>query len=344
MAAISYLCSVISLFFMLLHGLRGNFVMQHTSHCGNYQHPKEERILDKDELTIYSHDGNNYYGPNKDCILTLIGKTYHQWEVTLSKLDVDKDQDDCREESPPCCNDYLKMFNSYRVDNARLFPGIPWRGLCGNKLPRVTSFVSTQNYITIQFNANPVADFMSGFVMRLRQYPRRNSGVQQGYFGGWNDGTLSQLQIDWSAQEQIPADYRPAENPTFDYEPNGISCYECKGCKRDFFESSDIGVTTREGCYICTKEWLQGNAQADRQCLSRRLYEEKLLTLQDTSGGSAVRDYRGCKTFLRGVEGTLYINMCVCDSNKCNKGHTLKVNISMFTLVAVCVYLMLYVL
>ena len=66
------------------------------------------------------------------------------------------------------------------------------------------------------------------------------------------------MQIDWSAQEMVPADYRPIENPTFDFEVDGIGCYECDGCKRDFFESDDIGVTTREGCYVCTKEWLQG--------------------------------------------------------------------------------------
>ena len=70
------------------------------------------------------------------------------------------------------------------MDNARLFPSIPWIGWCGTRLPRRTTFVSTQNYITIQFYANPVADYMTGFVLTLKQYPRRNAGVQNSYFGG----------------------------------------------------------------------------------------------------------------------------------------------------------------
>ncbi|RUS91805.1 hypothetical protein EGW08_000376 [Elysia chlorotica] len=344
MAASLDFFSTISLFLLFMSfKVKGDFTMQSNEHCGNYQHPKEERILDIDRLTVSSHEGSLYYGPNKDCIITIIGKTYHQWEINITKLDIDAYVDDCREESPPCCNDFLKIFNSYRVDNARLFPTIPWRGFCGNRLPTRTSFVSTQNYITIQFNANPVADQKSGFRLTLKQYPRRNSGAQQEYFGGWNDGTLNQMQIDWSAQEQIPADYRPIENPTFDFEIDGIGCYECDGCDRDFFDSKDIGITTREGCYVCTKEWLQGIAMAKRQCLSRRLYQEKILTLQDTSGGSFVQDYRGCKTFLRGTQGTTYINMCVCDSNKCNKGQNMKSNSVLPVLLALFLSLIFFV-
>lgn len=75
----------------------------------------------------------------------------------------------------------------YRVDNARLFPSIPWQGLCGSELPRQATYTSSQNYITIQFAANAVSDYMTGFSLHLRQYPRRNSGTelsQTGYIGG----------------------------------------------------------------------------------------------------------------------------------------------------------------
>lgn len=44
----------------------------------------------------------------------------------------------------------------------------------------------------------------------------------------------------------------------------------------------------------------------------------------DTSGGDQVTDFRSCKTFLRGVQGTTYTNLCVCDTSNCNKGHNLK--------------------
>ena len=75
---------------------------------------------------------------------------------------------------------------------------------------------------------------------------------------GWNDGTLSQLQIDWSEQEVIPGDFTPGKDSTFEVDPYGIQCYECANCKKDYFDTSDIGVSSREGCYVCIKEWLQG--------------------------------------------------------------------------------------
>ena len=84
-------------------------------------------------------------------------------------------------------------------------------------------------------------------------------------FSGWNDGTLSQLQIDWSEQEVIPGDYTPGEDPTFENDPNGVSCYECLDCKKDYFDSKNIGVQKKTGCYVCTKEWLQG------ECLSQSI-------------------------------------------------------------------------
>ncbi|KAK0053613.1 hypothetical protein Bpfe_017073 [Biomphalaria pfeifferi] len=326
MASQALLFSIISCLFFIA---KGDFVIQSDKQCGSYFKPVEERVLDLDEFDVFSHSGRQYYAPGMDCILTIIGKTYNQWEITVTQLNIDKYKDTCREQRAPCCNDFLKIFNSYRVDNARLFPSIPWRGLCGTELPRQSTYTSTQNYITIQFNANPVDDYMTGFVLHLRQYPRRSSGSdfsQTGYIGGWNDGSLLELQIDWSNQEQVPGDYKPGQDPTFEYDPKGIACYECIGCKRDYFRTSDIGVALRSGCYVCTKEWLQGNAQATRQCLSKNTYLEKLRTLMDTSGGNSVSDFRGCKTFLRGVQGSTYISVCICDTGKCNKGLTLKSN------------------
>ena len=44
-----------------------------------------------------------------DCMVTIIGKTYYQWEVKL--LSINLDGHDCLIYSP-CCNDYLKIFNS----------------------------------------------------------------------------------------------------------------------------------------------------------------------------------------------------------------------------------------
>ncbi|XP_005101995.2 uncharacterized protein LOC101861519 [Aplysia californica] len=305
--------------------VEADIVLQSKHHCGSYERPLEERILDTDELQVFSHSGAQYYAPNVDCIITIIGKTYHQWEVQLINLHIDGHK--CEHYSP-CCNDFLKIFNSYRADNARLFPSIPWQGFCGTSLPSRTSFTSTQNYITIQFNSDPKAESMGGFALNLRQYPRRNAGSefhQNGYIGGWNDGTLNELQVDWSEQEVIPGDFKPGQDPTFDFDPNGIRCYECQGCKKEYFDNSDIGVTTRDGCFVCTKEWLQGHGEATRQCLSRSTFREKLLMYRDTSqGDEKVADFRECRTLIRGVSSTTYVTLCVCDTAGCNKGQGLR--------------------
>ncbi|CAG5128966.1 unnamed protein product [Candidula unifasciata] len=327
----------------LTHITHGDIILQNNAQCKAWvQHL--ERVQDMDELEVYSHSGREYYAPNMDCIVTILGKQYNQWEITLTKINIDKDKDNCKTSRPPCCNDFLKIFNSYRVDNARLFPSIPWQGLCGSELPRQATYTSTQNYITIQFSANPVSDYMTGFALHLRQYPRRNSGTelsQTGYIGGWNDGYLRELQIDWSAQELIPGDYQPGRDPNFEYDPNGISCYECQGCKRDYFRTSDIGVTIREGCFVCTKEWLQGSSLTARTCMSRNSYQERLRTLSDTSGGNSVADFRACKTLLRGVQGTTYINLCVCQTNNCNKGGKVKFSWHIFFVAAAVLGLLL---
>lgn len=90
----------------------GDIVLQDAKQCGSNIRPLTERILDVDELEVYSHSGRVDYVPNMECIVTIIGKIYNQWEVTLTKLDVDRDINNCITSRPPCCNDYLKIFNS----------------------------------------------------------------------------------------------------------------------------------------------------------------------------------------------------------------------------------------
>lgn len=97
---------------LIFENISADFVLQSDRQCGTYLKPVEERVLDVDELDVFSHSGRQFYASNMDCILTIIGKTYYQWEVTVTQLNIDKYKDSCREQRAPCCNDYLKIFNS----------------------------------------------------------------------------------------------------------------------------------------------------------------------------------------------------------------------------------------
>lgn len=91
--------------------LTGNIILQTDSQCkASVQHL--ERVEDLDEFDVYSHSGREYYAPNMNCIVTILGKPYYQWEITIFKINIDKDKDNCITSRPPCCNDYLKIFNS----------------------------------------------------------------------------------------------------------------------------------------------------------------------------------------------------------------------------------------
>ena len=81
-----------------------------------------------------------------------------------------------------CC-----VIPGYRVDNARLLPGMSQWGMCGNQLPKRTVWQTTNNFVTIEFRTDERTDYRRGFTMRLRQYPWRNPGnvyPDGGYFGG----------------------------------------------------------------------------------------------------------------------------------------------------------------
>lgn len=291
--------------------------------CGSQQEPLVVRMTNKDEDWIVSHAGTDYYQPDKDCIVTIIGKPYYQFQIEILTINIDSRSyvsDFCKGR---CCNDYLKMFNSYRVDNARRFPTIPWRGLCGSEIPKKSTFITTQNYVTIQFNVDTFQDNMRGFSLRIIQYLRRYSGnvnPESGYIGGWNDGTLNEIQLAWNEQESIPGDYIPGGTPDYGQEQNGVTCYECYRCRIDYFNpSSAVDMSTvRTGCFVCSKEWQDAIASANRKCYSRSQYNSLLLTLKDTSTGSGtVSDFRGCRKFMN-IQG-IFMNYCMCDDkDKCN--------------------------
>nr|KAG5709717.1 hypothetical protein BaRGS_027742 [Batillaria attramentaria] len=295
-----------------------------------------------DEDYIVSHAGNEYYAPSYDCIVTLIGKQYYQFQIELRMIDIDKRRYSSEYCKGLCCHDYLKMYNGYRVDNARLFPTIGFQGLCGTELPRRTSYTTSQNYVTIQFRTDEIADAMRGFQLKITQFPRRNDGninPEGGYIGGWNDGSLHELQLDWTEQEQIPNDFIPGGGDNdFGQEQGGISCYECFGCRITYFDpsSNTDRASERTGCYVCSKEYQDGIARANRRCYTRLQYSSLLLTLTDTSTGSGeVKEFRGCRKFMN-VQG-IFVNYCICDNgNFCNKAGTVPVN--MFA-VAACVIL-----
>ncbi|KAL8585434.1 hypothetical protein ACOMHN_061915 [Nucella lapillus] len=294
-------------------------------------------MTQKDEDTIVSHAGE-YYELSKDCIVTIIGKTYYQFELNLRNIDIDSRSyyaDYCK---GLCCNDYLKMFNSYRVDNARLFPVIGWKGLCGNELPKVKTYVTSHNFVTIQFRTDEYYEPKRGFVIGIRQFLRRNDGninPEGGYIGGWNDGTYSEWQMDWSEQEQIPGDLNLGGGGNgYDQEKNGIQCYECYGCRIDYFDprSSTDRSTVRNNCFVCSKEYQDGIARANRRCFTRLQYKSLLLTLTDTSTGSGtVEDFRGCRKFMN-VRG-IFVNYCLCDAGDlCNSAGKMPLNFMLVTI------------
>ena len=293
--------------------------------CGSQQIPLVVRMTQTDEERIISHAGEDYYRIGLDCIVTLIGKPYYQFQLELLMINIDSRSyhaDYCK---GLCCSDYLKLYNGYRVDNARLFPVIGWKGLCGSDLPQRNTYTTSHNYVTVQFRTDEYADAMRGFIIRIRQFVRRNDGninPEGGYIGGWNDGTYNELQLDWTEQEQIPGDLIPGggEND-YDQEQGGISCYECYGCRIDYFDprSSTDQATTRSGCYVCSKEYQDGIARANRRCYTRIQYNSLLLTLTDPSSGSGeVVDFRSCRKFMN-IQG-IFVNYCLCDNaDMCNK-------------------------
>ena len=333
MAAKTYvlLCVWLSLYgFFFIPPVTADYVIQ-GENCGSQQVPLVVRMTQKDEETIYSHTGD-YYRPSLDCILTLVGKPYYQFTIELLHINIDSRSyyaDFCK---GLCCSDYLKLFNSYRVDNARLFPAIGWKGLCGIEPPRRNTFITTQNYVTIQFRTDEFQDSMRGFSLRIRQSVRRNDGninPEGGYIGGWNDGTYNELQLDWTEQEQIPGDLIPGGGDNdYGQESGGIKCYECFGCRIDFFDpkSSTDRASERSGCFVCSKEFQDGIARSNRRCYTRLQYNSLLLTLTDTSTGSAeVTDFRGCRKFMN-IQG-IFVNYCLCDRGDfCNKAGKVPLN------------------
>ncbi|ESO87261.1 hypothetical protein LOTGIDRAFT_229368 [Lottia gigantea] len=309
----------------LVYGDR--FLQDRYDNCGSYEKPQEVRITDVDKDFIYSQS-NSYYSPERNCIMTIIGKKNHQIELQLTTLDIDGHayrSDHC---GGLCCKDYLKLFNSYRVDNARLIPGIGQWGLCGSDLPQRTVFKTTNNYVTIQFRADELSDYKRGFVLQFQQYPWKNPGIYPdgGFYGGWNDGSRNELQVDWNEQSQLPGDFQPDKNP--DYEnTGGKQCYECTGCSLySFYPSKEKDVSKRSGCYVCSKSWRDDFASAQRICYTETQYFNLLTTLVDSSvGDGKVREYRGCKKFLDSLGRSL--NFCFCDTDLCNSGRRVYTNI-----------------
>ncbi|KAK7113284.1 uncharacterized protein [Littorina saxatilis] len=310
------------LVFCLIIPVSSDIIIQ-GQNCGSQQAPLVIRMTQQDEETIRSH-ADDYYRSSLDCIVTLIGKPYYQFQIELKTIDIDSRRyaaDYCK---GFCCNDYLKLFNGYRVDNARLFPVIGWKGLCGTKVPQRNTYTTTQNYFTVQFRTDEFQDDMRGFVLIVRQFVRRNDGninPEGGYIGGWNDGTFNILQLDWTEQEQIPGDLIPGGGDNDYGQSGGLKCYECIGCRIEYFDpdSNTDRASEKAGCYVCSKEFQDGIARSNRRCYNRLQYDSLLLTLTDTSTGTGeVKDYRGCRKFMN-VQG-IFVNYCFCDSNDlCNK-------------------------
>ncbi|XP_041354949.1 uncharacterized protein LOC121372603 [Gigantopelta aegis] len=314
--------------YTLLTTVQGDLVVQGTHGCGSSQYPKEVRITDRNEETIFSQT-NQYYDSRRDCILTIIGKRNYQLQLELTSIDIDQYAFTTEHCGGLCCTDYLKIFNSYRVDNARLLPGMSQWGMCGNELPKRTIWQTTNNFVTIQFRTDERTDYKRGFTMRFKQYPWRNPGnvfPDGGYFGGWNDGSKKELQVDWSDQSQIPGDFvPPGGDGDYDGGSSGIQCYECQGCDVDYFDPDSEFASVQAGCYTCSKTWRDQFASAQRRCFTKIQYTNLLLTLSDPSvGGGKVTEFRGCRRFLDAYG--VFLNYCFCDGNLCNSAKSLRLS------------------
>lgn len=90
----------------------GNIIVQDDSNCGSLRYPTTKTLNDRDEDIITSHE-RDFYLPGKDCVVSILGKTNYQFEITLEFLQVDKNAilDEVTKE-PIKCHDYLKIYDS----------------------------------------------------------------------------------------------------------------------------------------------------------------------------------------------------------------------------------------
>lgn len=291
--------------------------------CSSIWNPEIKRVQDRDTFQVYSQSvEQDFYESDRNCVVTLIGKVGYQWEIRITKFDVEGDT--TAGDVPVKCQDFVKIYDAERCDNAKMLKGINFKtGLCGTLQESQIGnllFTTCANKLTIQFKTDIFQTFKRGFAFELKQYPWSNptggpdcdpslNGIAPGV---WRDGTFSEFQNTWNEQPIIPG-FVPAGTETdYDKEIDGIQCYECQSCPVEPFNPKKDGTAKGNNCYVCSKVWDDEYLKARRKCYTRTDYLSVIQAIREID-----QPFLGCQKtsddFGRSV------NYCFCDTDLCNK-------------------------
>ncbi|XP_045196634.1 uncharacterized protein LOC123551631 [Mercenaria mercenaria] len=291
--------------------------------CSSIWNPEVKWLQDRDVFSIYSQTvEQDFYEADRNCVVTLVGKIGYQWEITVTKFDVEGTT--TSNGIPVKCNDFVKLYDSERCDNAKLLKGVNFEtGMCGTiKESEIGNLIFTTcaNKLTIQFKTDIFQTFRRGFAMNLRQFPWSNptggpdcdpelNGIAAGV---WRDGTFSEFQNTWNEQPIIPG-YVPTGTETdYDKEINGVQCYECTSCPVEPFDPDKDGTAKASNCYVCSKVWDDEYYKAMRKCYTRTNYLSVIQSIREID-----EPFLGCQKTADDFGRS--VNYCFCDSDLCNK-------------------------
>ncbi|KAL4233492.1 hypothetical protein ACF0H5_008173 [Mactra antiquata] len=290
--------------------------------CNSIWNPLVKKLQDRDNFQVISHTvEQTFYEPDRNCVITLIGKIGYQFELIITKFDVLGTTDSTGK--PVECHDFLKLYDAERCDNAKLLKGINFKtGLCGTlKESQVGNLIFTTcaNKLTIQFKTGLFKDHRTGFSFELRQYPWSNpsggpdcdpslNGIAAGV---WKDGTFNEFQNSWNDQPIIPGYVPGGVDVDYEKEIDGISCYECQNCPVEPFDPDKDGTAVGTNCYVCSKVYDEEYYVARRKCFHRTDYLNVIDSIREID-----QPFLGCQKTADDFGRT--VNYCFCDSDLCN--------------------------
>lgn len=295
--------------------------------CNGIANPLIRKLQERNSYIMRSHaEERTYYERSKNCVMTLIGKLGYQWEIRINSFDVYGETDSAG--NPTKCYDYVKFYDSERVDNAKLLKGINYEtGLCGTLTPSTVGqllFRTCANILTIQFytldtQKGSSSEFRQGFGLELIQYEWTNptggpdcdfdlNGIAPGM---WRDGTFSEFQNSWTDQPVIPGYISGGAEANYDKEIAGITCYVCQNCPVEPFDPVRDATGQDTNCYRCSKEWDQEYQIAKRACYTRTNYLNFIDSIREID-----EPFIGCRQSVDQYSRTR--NYCFCDTDLCN--------------------------
>lgn len=291
--------------------------------CNGIETPEEKWLQDRDVFQVFSQTvEQDFYESDRNCVVSLVGKVGYQWEIRVNKFDVEGTTSP--DGVPIQCNDFVKIYDSLRCDNAKLLKGINFKtGLCGTlKESEIGQLIFTTcaNKLTIQFKTDVHQTFRRGFAFELKQYPWSNptggpdcdpdlNGIVAGV---WRDGTFNEFQNTWNEQPIIPGYVSSGTETDYDKEIDGIQCYECTSCPVEPFDPKKDGTAKGNNCYVCSKVWDDEYYKAMRKCYTRTNYLSVIESIREID-----EPFLGCQKTVDDFGRS--VNYCFCDSDLCNK-------------------------